>query len=353
MKRKFAVFRIGVKTSTVTPRMKRIAAALLILAVICAAAAVAHGPVVRVLARTGNPLYDMDKAAWVWDGTLIAPPSPAPNGAGGGGGGGPFLDRLRELNIKRIFLNAGWEKTVGGPYLAARPEQYDQFIKAAGARGIAVEALYGEPSFAKADHWADLARHVNLVLEFNRLHANRFCALHLDIEPYGCADYKGNEARILSEYLATLQKVKGLITQHNQANRDRLRLVLDLPAWWDEQSPKVDGRPLVPQLLQLADEVVVMNYTADVREFVDRGKRWLNAAAPSGTTVTMGLEFQPEVRGATLSTLAPEKVGAFLRTALQEFRAGKRFGGFAVHHFGSFSDYCREKSRRGGATGPR
>lgn len=349
MKRKHGLPRTGVRTFIVSPRAKRVAAALLLLIAIGVAAALAHGPVVRALARTGNPLYDLDKAAWVWDATLIAPPSPKEAGSGQAS----FLDRLRELNITRVFLNAGWEKTVSGPYLAAKPEQYDQFIKAAGARRVAVEALFGEPSFAKADHWADLARHVNLVLEYNRLHANRFSALHLDIEPYGCADYKGNEARILSEYLAALQKVKDMVVQHNQANRDHLRLVLDLPVWWDAQNPKVNGQPLVPQLLQLADEVVVMNYTTDAREFIERGKRWLNAAAASKATVTMGLEFQPEVRGATLSALAKEDVGTFMRTTWQEFRINKQFGGFAVHHFGPFNDYCRAQARRAGTTGPR
>lgn len=334
--------RLKLSHITVTRRMKRIAFAVLALAVVVAAAGIAHGPVVRVLARTGNPLLDLDKSAWVWDATLIAPPAaqtaaPSPT----------FIERLTKLNINRLFLNAGWDKSVREPYLAARPAEYDQFIKAAQARGIKVEALYGEPNFAKAEHWPELLRHVNLVLDYNKQHANRFSALHLDIEPYGCADYRGNEATILRDYLAAMRQVKELLRQHNAAERDQLKLVLDLPVWWTAEAPVVDGQPLVPQLLSLADEVVVMNYTADGDRFISQGLRWLAAAKGATARVSMGMEFQPETRGATLSALTASEVQLYVQSAQKEFRSSRQFAGFAVHHFEPFDQYCLAISGQG------
>lgn len=357
MKRRFViprVPRIRVKGISVTRRTKRAAIALLTLAVLAAAVVLAHDPVVRVLARTGNPLYDMTKAAWVWDATLIAPPAATP--APGTQSTSPpakaasFLEQLVSLNINRLFLNAGWEEAVKAPYLAAKPAEYDQFIKAAHGKGIKVEALFGEPNFAKAANWSEFERHVNLVLDYNKQNANRFAALHLDIEPYGCSDYRGNEAAILRDYLAGLQKVKNLVTAHNQAAHDHLKVVLDVPVWWDTQQPKVDGQAVLPQLLKLVDEVVVMNYTADASKFISQGTRWLDAAKTTGTPVMMGMEFQPEMRGATLTALTDKEVQAFIQSAQAQFHGSKQFAGFAVHHFTPFAEYCQAQAKQNGAT---
>lgn len=319
----------------VDTRLKRALLVLLAVVLVAGVAVVAHEPVVRVLSRTGNVFLDERKATWAWDAAVI---DPAPKGTTGQGPQA-FLDSLRQLNINRVFLNAGWEKTVKGTHLQSHADQYTTFVKQASARGIAVDALFGEPTWARAASLPTLEQHVQLVLDFNAKSKTRFNALHLDIEPYGCPGYGGQRALILQEYLANLTRVRTMVDAHNKTTKDDLLLVLDLPAWWTDSEPVVDGKALVPQLIALADEVVVMNYVTDPAEFSAQAKSWLTLGQTAGKKIMIGVDFQGSTRQDGLCTKSRADLQTFFQAPLAEFRANKAFNGIAVHHYAAYKDF--------------
>lgn len=320
----------------IEPRLKRALLLLLAVVLVAGVAAVSHEPVTRVLSRTGNTFLDQPKAAWVWDSALIAPSTASTTGRGTQA----FIDSLRQMNINRVFLNVGWEKATKEAYLRSQSDAVTVFLKQAHARGITVDALYGEPTWARAESLPLLEQYVKLVLEYNATHKYRFNALHLDIEPYGCPGYGGQRDLILKEYLANLTRVRELVTAHNKAARDDLQLVLDLPAWWTETEPTVDGGALVPQLIALADEIVVMDYTEEQARFADQARAWLKLGQAGGKKVMIGVDFQANDRPKSLAVMTRDELQAFFQEPLTEFSRTKLFTGLAVHHYSAYREFC-------------
>ncbi len=181
-------------------------------------------------------------------------------------------------------------------------------------RGIRVSALGGDPSWVDGQgalRWMERA-----------VGGLAFDAVHLDIEPWGTADWAGNDARML----AGLERAVREVAAHTE-----LPVEVDLVPWLAETHPSAFLR-----IASAADAVTLMAYRdrADDIFAVSSAARALLRRA--GRPYRIGVETGPVRHPAPSAreTFADDGRAA-MDAALADVAAGidprDRFDGFAVH----------------------
>ena len=122
----------------------------------CAQTPQANTTQVQVAAKQAQP-----RALWVWDGGVITQAAKSKQ----------FLDFCKEKNIEIAYLHLGdflspKKRDASDPkHVTAQP--LGDFLEAAHARGLRIEALDGDPSFTRADKHEDALQRLRLAIEYN------------------------------------------------------------------------------------------------------------------------------------------------------------------------------------------
>jgi hypothetical protein len=263
------------------------------------------------------------RAMWLWD------PSPQLLDASARAS---FFQALERESVGTVWAQVGSEPTPDTPPGAEprtniRPsprrlthaDEWRELLAAAHARGIRIEALDGDPTWAlKAYHQSPLGV-VEAVLDFNRAAGPRqqFDGIHLDIEPYLLMPWRFRLAReqLLREYLDLL-----VLCQTRTYELPGMQFGVDIPFWWGTIDDRT-GRPIgdvlfqgtrkaaSDHLLDRLDNVGIMNYRnvadggdgliahgKDLLAYADRAKRarvWMGVetsrSAPTPVWFAVGL----------------------------------------------------------------
>ncbi|MFN7958001.1 MAG: hypothetical protein U0P46_06755 [Holophagaceae bacterium] len=182
----------------------------------------------------------------------------------------------------------------------------------------------------------------------------RFDGVHLDIEPHALDSWnEGTRAGLSRMFLA---RSREWVAMARQAGKGFL-VGAAIPFWYDGFAVAWEGetRPLNAHLQDLYDYVAVMDYRnraegpdgiiAHAREEIAQG-------AARGKSVLVGLETG-EAQPAKV-TFRHQGVAALAREmalAEQAFARQKAFGGFAIHHLGSWLELIEAPSSAAAAPG--
>jgi hypothetical protein len=194
--------------------------------------------------------------------------------------GAGLLDWAAAHGVRELFISVPFrDGAVGEPAALAA------FIRTAGARGIRVLSVDGDPHMVLPEQQPALARIVRAYAAYNaRVEpAARLAGLQFDVEPYllpadlpergaGKADW---DARYLA-MARTLREAAG-----------SLRLELVVPFWWDGKTALLDG------LAPLVDGVTVMDYRTDPQQIAGFAVPFLDWGARHGKQVRIALEAGP------------------------------------------------------------
>jgi hypothetical protein len=210
--------------------------------------------------------------------------------------GAGLLDWAAAHGVRELFISVPFrDGAVGEPAALAA------FIRTAGARGIRVLSVDGDPHMVLPEQQPALARIVRAYAAYNaRVEpAARLAGLQFDVEPYllpadppergaGKPDW---DARYLA-MARTLREAAG-----------SLRLELVVPFWWDGKTALLDG------LAPLVDGVTVMDYRTDPQQIAGFAVPFLDWGARHGKQVRIALEAGP---------IAPEIQRRYVRAAAGE-----------------------------------
>jgi len=177
---------------------------------------------------------------------------------------------LRSPDQQRALLDFSMRKSVGALWMQVTTGRVDSgsnphrlrltvthaakwrpLIRAAHERGLKIEALDGDPTYADAAfHHIPLAI-TDAVIAFNRESppSERFDGVHFDNEPYllpGWNDPMSRET-LVSGHLAVIDKIQRRVERARP-----LTFGVDLPFWWDLEA--------AAQILARVDAVTVMDY---------------------------------------------------------------------------------------------
>jgi len=133
------------------------------------------------------------------------------------------------------------------------------FLSEAHSKGLKVDYLDGDPSWATSSGGLNGEQTCDDVLNFNKGGSSnqRFDGIHFDVEPYGLTDWNTNKQAIWEEYLTLLTNCKAKIASYNASYSPSIQFSVDIPRAYDS-----DGDPITNhgQVQARVDYTTIMDY---------------------------------------------------------------------------------------------
>ncbi len=173
------------------------------------------------------------------------------------------FNKIKDLNITRVYLQVkdGFKKA-----LKEAPEDIEIF------------GLNGSPS--------DIYGYNHLIEDINNISKiPNVKGYQIDVEPYLLKEYNQNRDKIWQKYLVMIKKLK------RECHRVGLKFSVVMPFWLD--SITTQGKSVAFEVVNIADEVVLMSYRSNPKEIRNISKNILNYAQIIGKRVRIGLELMP------------------------------------------------------------
>jgi hypothetical protein len=181
-----------------------------------------------------------------------------------------IMERLSRAHIKKVYIQISGDLEVFRPFLQRAREQ-----------AITVFALDGSPAYI--DDYRILIEDVKKIREFNHVHPDTvFAGLQVDVEPYLKKDFNLRKNYYVRHYLTMAQELR-------RSAGEEIKLSFALPFWFDKLV--VDEKPLSFQIIDIADEVVIMSYRTNYQELLDIASSELCYASTVGKPIFLGLEL--------------------------------------------------------------
>jgi hypothetical protein len=187
-----------------------------------------------------------------------------------------LLDWAAAHGVRDLFISIPFKDDA-----VQEPARLAAFVRAAGARGMRVLSVDGDPHMVLPGEQAALARMVRAYAAYNAGAAPeaRLAGLQFDVEPYLLPEYGAGKTDWDARYLAmahTLRDAAG-----------SLRLELVVPFWWDGKTA------LLERLAPLVDALAVMDYRTDPAQVLGFAVPFLDWGARHGRQVRIALEAGP------------------------------------------------------------
>ncbi|MFP3322787.1 amidase [Planococcus sp. SIMBA_160] len=213
---------------------------------------------------------------------------------------------------------------------------YRSFVTQAHARGIAVFALDGAPSWVAPKGFTNQNQLMNWLGNYQNgsLAQARFDGIHLDVEPYLYSGWNSNRAATVKSYQSLLQRAATSSAQLN------LPLEADMPFWFDEIPYKnTFGKGLLAEwVIANTDGVTLMAYRDSAPMIIEIVKNEIAMAERYGKKLVVGVETGTTDEG-SLITFA-EEGEAYMNQQLDKvenhYSSSPAYEGAAIHHVGSW-----------------
>ncbi|MBN2980336.1 hypothetical protein [Cohnella algarum] len=254
------------------------------------------------------------KATWLWDTPQIRE------------SGAEILDFLERKGINVVYLQINRD---------VKPAEYGAFIREAGARGIAVEALDGRASWGLLSGRAGIDAFLGWVETYQAAAApeERFSGLHVDIEPYAMASWNMEDETLIAQW----QKNVSYLAR--RAGEIGLPLAADLPFWLHQYRSATSDESLSFWMIRKLDAVTILAYRNSAESIAAMAAKELSEAADLGVPATVAVETKGIDEGAAVTFSG--KSAAFMDEQLAKASAlidkkHNAFAGIAIHDYHSW-----------------
>lgn len=212
------------------------------------------------------------RAAWVWQAKAW---QQAPDAV---------LQRARRYGLTTLFITI---PLVRGAVQEAGKLQ--AFVQRAGAQGVSVWAVDGDPAMVLPAERSAAARRAQAYAVFNRQApaAARLQGVQFDVEPYLLKGHTWSDAEMDGHYLALVQSLQQSLQDHAGPQQSALPLEMVVPFWWSGRSALLAA--LAPSLSGL----VVMDYRTDPENIYRFAVPFLDWGEAQGRNVRIALEAGP------------------------------------------------------------
>lgn len=234
--------------------------------------------------------------------------------------------------ITTLYLGALRRESLSG----AGAEGVRDFLIAAHRRGLKVEFLCGDASWALAANHEDALSYLQAVLTYNQKvpEAARFDGFQYDVEPYSLKEWPSPTLR--RDFLRLYDKARDLVTKESKG-RPRLVLGAAIPVWFDQENLGWLDRAILDRL----DYLALMDYVDNPTALVERAANEVAYATKIGKRVVIGVETQAlkEEPRATFFAEGNAAMERALSAAAQQYGTVSGFGGFAIHYLASYRTF--------------
>ena len=257
----------------------------------------------------------------------------------------PHGDPSKAITV--IFFSG----TAGGmDLIGSFPEELRGFLAAAHSRGLRVDCLDGDKSWATPTRLVEEAwvgrikgeERCDEILAFNTggsSDAERFDGIHYDVEPHGLRylrgddyDWDNDNVVIWVQYLALLESCQAKVDTYNALHTD-IQFGADIAWWYD-----VDEHPGVPRDVQARiDYVGIMDYRETGENIVSGANTEIVNGNILQKEVFIGVETMPASPPDPETITFYEEGNTYMEEQLtyvnSVFASHPSFAGIAVHYY--------------------
>jgi hypothetical protein len=194
------------------------------------------------------------------------------------------LKRTRRSGVKTLFITV---PLAHGAVL--KPERLQAFVQLAGAEGLSVWAVDGDPAMVLPGEHSAAATRARAYAVFNRqapLMA-RLQGVQFDVEPYLLKGHGWSDAEMDGHYLALVRSLHQSLQDHVGPQQAVLALDMVVPFWWSGRST------LLANLAPLLSGLVVMDYRTNPENIYRFAVPFLDWGETHGKNVKIALEAGP------------------------------------------------------------
>ncbi|MEX1670926.1 hypothetical protein AB4876_18605 [Zhongshania guokunii] len=249
----------------------------------------------------------------------------------------PVLNVEKRTELLTFMLNKGLDTAYIDARIPVLNNHYmlSEFIRTFNSRGIAVELMFGKPEWVLRENHHEVLNLIDQAIEYSRRNPDaRPTAIHLDIEAHLVSQWPEQRDWVANQLLDLMAEARSRTAVVG------LRLVADMPVWWDSFTVSRYGnsRPLHQLIIDASDRVALMDYRDTEQRIINDANDELRYASSQNKQVVLGVEtmcIPPE-----LITFC-EEGSANMEYVLQRVHgqlppSHPSYQGFAVHHYESY-----------------
>jgi len=258
---------------------------------------------------------------------------------------------LRAKGITTLYLYA--DNFKGANLLESRPELYRGLLRRLHRRGFRVYALLGSAylhteTYVLPGRRKDALGMLGCVLSYNAAAVpdERFDGANVDIEPYILPQWAARHDELLRLYLDLGRSMMQL----KRASRVSFPIGPALPFWFDGITLEWNGavKPVSSHVFDVYDYAALMDYrdhAAGRDGLIALASAELAYAAKAGRRVEIGVETsKSEPQKVSFHHLKEADLERELAAAEAVFAKEPAFGGFVIHHLGSYRSWLRDQN---------
>lgn len=283
------------------------------------------------------------RAAWIWE-------ADAADMLRSGRAARRAVKFLKKKGIGEVYLYADAYGDDG--LLAAKPKLYRKLVRRLRAGGIGPFVLLGSWRFRTHEYVlperrAEARAMFGRVLAYNASSRpeERFDGVNLDIEPHALEAWKTGKESLLVNFLDLGRELMAA----KEAAGAAMRVGPAIPFWLDGVELEWSGvsKPASEHVLDVYDYAALMDYrnaAGGEDGMIAHAASELAYAAKAGKKLVIGVEVTPnEVEKVSFASSSEEALERELALAGEAFAASPAFGGFALHHFGSYRAWLERR----------
>lgn len=276
------------------------------------------------------------RAIWTWEEdsyAMLDDPAAA----------GRAIAFLQSKSIDTVFLYAdAFDKR---NLIVSQPQAYRRLIRRLHASGLKAYALLGSgylhtERYVLPQHRKEALAMLQRVLDYNRTAApeERFDGINVDIEPHILDEWSSRKMELLREFVALSDSLMAA----KRASGQTLPMGPAIPFWLDGLDLEWKGqtKPVSQHVQDIYDFVALMDYrdkAACGDGIVSHAMDELRYAERIDRRVLIGVETLPNaIKKVSFHHLKEADMERELKATAQGVGAMKPFGGFVIHHYGSY-----------------
>jgi hypothetical protein len=242
---------------------------------------------------------------------------------------------VTDEHAQRQFFHFAANKGVRTAYIASSKlldsdsSTYGEFIDTAKQKGLTVELLFGESSWAlKSNHAEAVAVTTSAIQFIQGLSGCKPVGIHFDIEPYTLPEWTTDMNRTANQFLDLLVSV------HKKTERAKVRLTVDVPYWYYSRMVTRNGetRSMIEWVLDIADRIAIFDYTHDADDLIRLGTPEMDAAKSANKPAVIGVNVKCPAEKTTFCGEGQKVLSSAFGTTKRAF-VGYPLDGFAVEAY--------------------
>jgi hypothetical protein len=280
-----------------------------------------------------------ERAVWVWEADSFRLLDEE-------AGWGDFTSFLDRHGISTVYLYA--DSYQGRNILEDEPDRYRRFLRHLHERGLEVYALLGSKylrtqEYVRPEKRAEAEAMLRRVLVYNREAEGReaFDGINIDVEPHLLDEWSSNRPELGRQFLDLSRR----FVEMKEESAFQGPVGPAIPFWYDgiEVVEGGDAGSLSEGIQELYDYVAIMAYrdqAAGHDGIVRHVTNEVEHAEAHGKTVVVGVETKEgDLDKVTFHEETLEEMEEELTSVAERLADYDAFGGFAIHHYGSYRDW--------------